>query len=108
MATLQSTVEHLLEQYTGSAVLAVRKMFGEYVLYHNSKIVGLICDNQLFVKPNPAAKIFLGRVEEKLPYPKAKPHYLITADRWDDRDWLSELLDISAAVLPMPKPKKKG
>ena len=30
---------------------------------------------------------------------------LIDADRWDDADWLGELVAITTAELPAPKPK---
>jgi hypothetical protein len=31
---------------------------------------------------------------------------LIAAERWDDAEWLSELLRVTAAELPIPKPRK--
>jgi hypothetical protein len=31
---------------------------------------------------------------------------LIAADRWDDAEWLGELLRVTAADLPTPKPPK--
>ena len=37
-------------------------------------------------------------------YDKAKPHLLLTADRWDDRDLLRALLMATAEALPRPKP----
>jgi hypothetical protein len=41
------------------------------------------------------------------PYPKAKLHFLIEADLWEDRDWLAKLIQVTATELPAPKPKKK-
>lgn len=82
-------------------------MFGEYAIYCGAKVVALVCDDQLFVKPTKAGKKFIGEVEEAPPYKGAKPSYLISGDLWEDADWLSELIKISAAELPAPKPKKK-
>jgi TfoX/Sxy family transcriptional regulator of competence genes len=81
-----------------------RKMFGEYAIYCGKKVVALVCDNQLFVKPTPAGKAILGRPAEAPPYPGAKLYYLID-DRIDDGDWLSRLIAKTAQELPAPKPK---
>jgi hypothetical protein len=45
-------------------------------------------------------------VTEASPYPGAKPHLLIEADRWDDAAWLGDLLRVTAAELPAPRPRK--
>ena len=81
-------------------------MFGEYGIYSDSKLFGLICDNKLFIKPTKSGHEFIGDVKESPPYPGAKPSLLID-DRIEDREWLSELVRISVKELPMPKPKKK-
>jgi TfoX/Sxy family transcriptional regulator of competence genes len=69
------------------------------------KMVALVCDGQLFVKPTEAGREFLGKVVEGCPYPGAKPCFLIDGDKWEDRAWLTRLLQISAAALPPPKKK---
>lgn len=38
-------------------------------------------------------------------YPGSKMYFLIDGDRWDDADWLAALVRITAAALPLPKPK---
>jgi TfoX/Sxy family transcriptional regulator of competence genes len=81
-------------------------MFGEYALYVNEKVVALICDNQLFVKPTVEGKVFIGEVEEAPPYPGAKNYYLIT-DQLDDEAWMTKLMQITASVLHLPKMKKR-
>ena len=48
---------------------------------------------------------FAGRVTEAPPFPGAKPCLLID-ERLDDREWISALIRITAAELPVPKPKK--
>ncbi len=106
MATEQRTVDVLLEQLAAVAGLSARKMFGEYALQCDGKTVALICDDQLFVKPTAGGRAFIGEVDEAPPYPGAKPSFLIDAERWDDVDWLCELLRITIAEVPMPKPKK--
>lgn len=107
MATKASTIEYLLEQIAQAGKVSARKMFGEYAIYCNGKVVALACDGKLYVKPTKSGKEYIGRVSEAPPYPGAKAHYLITGDQWEDSDWLSELIRISEAELPLPKPKKK-
>jgi TfoX/Sxy family transcriptional regulator of competence genes len=105
MASDQRTVDFIVEQLAPLGVSA-RKMFGEYGLSLDGKSIGVICDNQLFVKPTEAGRAFLGEVAEAPPYPGAKPSFVIDPDRWDDADWLVELVRITADALPAPKPKK--
>ena len=89
----------------GAGGIAARKMFGEYAVYCEGKVVALICNNQLFVKPTPGGRSVIGRVVEGLPYPGAKPWFLIE-DRLDEREWLTELIRVTHAELPPPKLKK--
>jgi TfoX/Sxy family transcriptional regulator of competence genes len=106
LATRQSSVDFILEQLAGLGDVSARKMFGEYCLYCNGKTVALVCDDQLFVKPTAAGKAFIDDFEEGFPYPGAKPWLLISEDKWNDGDWLSKLIMISAAELPLPRPKR--
>ena len=81
-------------------------MFGEYGLFSDKKIFGLICDNKLFIKPTKAGREFIKDVVEAPPYPGAKMSFLI-GDKLEDREWLSQLVRISVEELPEPRPKQK-
>lgn len=105
MASTQSIVDFILEQIDDAGIVSAKKMFGEYGIYCNGKMVALVCDDQFFVKPTVAGKNFAGSISEGSPYPGAKPHLLIAGERWDDRDWLVELLKLTEAELPLPKKK---
>ena len=107
MATKQRTVDYILDQLSSLEGVLAKKMFGEYAIYYESKVVALVCDNQLFVKPTKAGKAVINNIEEAPPYKGAKPSYLISADLWDDAEWLSQLIKLSAAELPLPKTKIK-
>lgn len=107
MATSQSTAEYILDQISLAGKGSIRKMFGEYCLYCDGKVVGFICDEQLFVKPTEAGKAYLGDYKMAAFYTGGSEHLLITGDRWDDREWLSGLIRLTADALPVPKPKKK-
>ncbi len=106
MATQESIAQYVADQVADAGVIRSRKMFGEYALYCNDKVVALICDDKLFVKPTDAGKQFAKSLEEAPPYPGSKPFWLVEEDRWEDKEWLTELIRITAAELPVPKPKK--
>ncbi len=105
MASKQATVDYLLDQGAGAGNLSSKKMFGEFALYLDGKVIAFVCDDQLFVKPTEAGRGFLGTVEEAPAYPGSKMYFLVTADRWEDGDWLAELWRTTAAALPAPKGK---
>ena len=105
MATKQHILDFILEQMSGVPDVTARKMFGEFAIYSTGKVVALVCDDQLFVKPTDPGKNFIGTVTEGAPYPGAKPCFLIEGDQWEDGDWLSELIRLTANALPLPKPK---
>ena len=107
MATQQQTIDFLLEQLTSLPDISARKMFGEYGLYHAGKLVALIADDQLYLKPTKAGRALLESPTEAPPYPGARPALLIEADQWDDREWLANLITTTAAELPMPAAKRK-
>lgn len=107
MATKQSTVDFILDQLVSLDNINTRKMFGEYALYCDGKVVSLICDDILFIKITEQGKDFVGDYyEEGLPYPGAKPWIKISEEKLDDQEWLAELVRITADSLPMPKEKK--
>ena len=107
MASKQTTVDFILEQMADAGDVSARKMFGEYGVYCGAKVVALVCDDQLFVKPTGAGKTFIGKVTEGLPYPGAKPWFAVGGSHWENSEWLSELMRLTANELPMPKPKLK-
>lgn len=106
MASDESFVEYVVGQMEEAGEIRYRKMFGEYAIYLHEKVVALVCDNQLFVKPTIAGKEYIGEVVEAPAYVGAKPSYLI--DRGlDDVEWLSQLIRLTEQELPAPKPKKQ-
>ncbi len=105
MASDQSFVEFIADQMGNAGLISYRKMFGEYAVYCDGKVVALVCDNQLFVKPTEGGRAYIGQITEAPPYPGAKMYFLIH-DAFEDRDWISGLNRITAQELPAPKPKR--
>ncbi|MCP9764005.1 TfoX/Sxy family protein [Lacihabitans soyangensis] len=106
MASEPNFVDFVLEQIKNSGEISTKKMFGEYGIYSDGKLFGLICDNKLFIKPTNSGRKFIGNVVEAPPYDGAKPSFLIE-ENVEDSEWLSELVRISLVELPAPKQKKK-
>ena len=51
MATDQKFVDLVLDRIENAGEITAKKIFGEYGIYSDGKIFGLICDNKLFLKP---------------------------------------------------------
>lgn len=105
MASNADFVQYIADQCSGAGEITVKKMFGDYGIYCNGKIFGLICDDRFYVKPTEAGRSLLRDVELLPPYDGAKDYFYI-ADV-DDRDYLSSLVSETCKALPAPKQKKK-
>lgn len=105
MASSSDFVQYIAEQCSGAGEIVTRKMFGDYGIYLNGKIFGLICDDRFYLKPTEAVLPLLRCIEMRPPYDGAKNYFYI-ADV-DDRDYLSMLVRKTCEALPEPKPKKK-
>ena len=102
MATSKDTVAYVLEQLEPLDVRA-RPMFGEYGFYCDDKIVGLICDDTVFIKPTPASD----GLPEAPPYPGAKNSRVADDALIADSERFRALVRATADALPTPKPKAK-
>ncbi len=105
MASDKDFVEFIVDQIRNVGEISYKKMFGEYAVYRDGKVVALICNNQLFIKPTEGGRAFIGTVVEALPYPTARLHFVIE-DQFEDSEWISNLVRITADELPAPKPRK--
>ena len=104
MKQKNSFVQFVVDQMQNAGNVSCRSMFGGYAVYCNAKVVALICDDQLFVKPTISGREMIGSPQEAPPYPGAKPWFLIE-DKIEDSEWLCELIRKTAEELPVPKPK---
>ena len=106
MASNQDFVDFIVEQIKNAGKITIKKMFGEYGIYAEGKLFGLICDNKLFIKPTISGREFIGNVVEEPPYEGAKASFLVE-DKIEDSEWLSELVRITVQELPASPVKKK-
>ena len=101
MACNLDFVQYIVDQCSGAGEIMTKKMFGDYGIYCDGKIFGLICDDRLYIKPTEAGRLLLKNVELCPPYEGAKDYFYI-ADV-DDRDYLSALVSETCSALPIPK-----
>lgn len=104
MASNPDLVQFIVDQCSGAGDISARKMFGDYGIYCDGKIFGLICDNALYLKPTEAGRSLLRSEVLRPPYPGAKPHFLI--EDLDNSDYLAALVRATCSELPAPKPSK--
>lgn len=105
MASNVEYVEYVCDQISGAGSITYKKMFGEYGIYCDGKVIGVICDNQFFVKKTVSGAALIPDCEEAAPYTGAKPHLLI--ESVDNRELMAKFISATFHELPMPKPKKK-
>lgn len=105
MASDPELVQFICEQVRGVGGISHRKMFGEYAIYVGNKVVALVCDDRLFLKPTAAGRALLETPVEAPPYPGAKPYFVID-EHIDDSEFLTTLFRATEAEVPEPKPKK--
>jgi DNA transformation protein and related proteins len=105
VASDREFVTFVCEQLRGAGEISSRRMFGEAAVYLRDKVVGLICDNQLFVKATEPGRAKIGVPIEAPPFPGANNWFLM-ADL-DDPEFLAELVRATADALPAPKIKAK-
>ena len=104
MASNTDFVQYIADQCSDAGEIVTKKMFGEYAIYCDGKIFGLICDDCFYLKPTASGKALLKTVDMRPPYEGAKEYFYI-ADV-DDRDYLSALVHETCKALPAPKAKK--
>lgn len=105
MASKLEFVEYVCGQISDAGEISYKKMFGEYGIYCNGKIIGVICDDQFFVKKTNAGMRLCPDFDEAPPYTGAKAHLVV--DSVDDRDFMAKFIMATYDELPAPKPKKK-
>ena len=105
MASSIDIVQYIVDQCSGAGLIDAKKMIGDYCIYCDGILFGLICDNNLYIKPTDAGRAILREEITRSPYPGAKEHFYI--DDLDDSDYLAQLIKVTLLNLPAPKPKKK-
>ena len=82
MASKQEYLEYVLELLREVKVISYKKMMGEYLLYKDNILFGGVYDNRFLVKKTKSLED--RGFKEQIPYPSAKPMYLIDSEDPDE------------------------
>ena len=97
--------EYVYEALSAAGYIVIKSMMGGYLVYFNGKLIGDICDDELFLKRTPTSDRLLAESELRYPYEGSKTLMHIF-DSFDDKALISELLNGMYAEFPEKKPKK--
>lgn len=106
MASDPRTIETLLACLNDAVPIRAKPMFGEYGIYAGDCFVGVVCSDRFHLKPTKAGLAFAPELALAPAYPGAKPSIVVPAERWDETEWMAELLKITVANLPASKKPK--
>lgn len=104
MPTDRSFLDYVVEQSGLEGALTFKRLFGEYALYLDGKVVAFACDNSLLLKPTEAGHSLAPDLPGRPPYPGAKD-YPVLDELLDEPDALRRILRATADALPPPRPK---
>ena len=104
MASNPDFVQYIIDQCSGAGEIVVKKMMGDYCIYCDGTLFGLVCDNNLYIKPTYPGAAALKELDLRSPYPGAKEHFYI--GDVDDRENLTAIIKATIPALPKPKSKK--
>ena len=96
--------EYIRESFSAVGDIVIRAMMGGYLLYFNGKLIGDICNNELFLKRTLTSDRLLAESELRYPYEGSKT-LMHVFDRFEDTELITELLEGMYAELPEKKPK---
>lgn len=107
MGTTTEFITYLQDTFPSSIEITYKKMFGEYGIYSDEKMIALACDNQLFIKDRPPTREqFSSYLLEGLPFPGAKAYFILDFEKMSQTE-LENLLTLLIEITPLPKKKKK-
>ncbi len=88
MASSKEIRDYVLEQLSDLGNITCKPMMGEFMLYYNDVLFGGIYDDRLLVKKIETNKKY--NMQESIPYPSAKPMYLV--EDIDNREKLIQIV----------------
>lgn len=105
MSTSAETAAFIEDQLAGLDI-RTGKMFGEYAIYCDNKVVGFITDDTLRIKPSPVDPAVLEGTYPGEAYPGSKMYHCVPGELLENREWLHTAIQATADALPAPLPKR--
>ena len=87
MSSTRDYLEYVLDLLSDVPDITYKKMMGEYILYSDGIIFGGIYDNRFLIKR--VKSLENTNLKEEIPYPSAKPMYLVDIE---NREEISNLI----------------
>lgn len=106
MSTSKSTLKHLIDCLSLVPEVTWKPMMGEYCVYSEWRIFGLVCDGTLFLKTTPETIELFEDTETKA-YSGSKNTAQVNTEWLENSEELARIVRLTLDVLPIPKPKKK-
>ncbi|MBP5451005.1 MAG: competence protein TfoX [Treponema sp.] len=97
--------EYVHECFSPVDDIVIKPMMGGYLVYFKGKLIGDICDNEVFLKRTPTSDRLLSDSELRYPYEGSKT-LMHVFDKFEDTDLIKELLKGMYKELPERKAKK--
>ena len=97
MACNKDLVQYIADQCADAGTITTKRMFGDYGIYCNGKIFGLICDDKLYVKQTEDGRKMLLTKVSCPPYEGARDYFLIR--EIDDHGYLGSLVRATCQAL---------
>ena len=97
--------EYVRECFSAVGDIVIKSMMGGFLVYFNSKLIGDICGDELFLKRTLTSDRLLADSELRYPYEESKT-LMYVFDSFDDKALILELLEGMYAELPEAKKRK--
>lgn len=97
--------EYVSECFSEAGDIVIKSMMGGFLVYFNSKLIGDICGDELFLKRTLTSDRLLADSELRYPYEESKT-LMYVFDSFDDKSLIQELLEGIYAELPEAKKRK--
>jgi TfoX/Sxy family transcriptional regulator of competence genes len=95
MATSKNFAAYVEDALSHISKLRVKAMFGEYAVYCGDVVVGLICDETLFIKITGGTRQLLdAQTEMAPPYTGAKPAFVLPESVLEDRELIKQVVSV--------------
>lgn len=107
MATSKEFHDYIMENLQRAGNVSSRKMMGEYIVYYQDKLVGMICDNCFFLKPTETVLQFLPDAQRVYPYEGCRT-LMVMVEEVENGERMSQILNKMYLEIPEPKKRKIG
>lgn len=105
MATSKEYYDYVMEQLLKIPGISSRKMMGEYCIYYYDKVISLLCDNQLLLKPTESVLRQFPDADREYPY-EGSNSLMVVVDDIENIEVLETVFIQMYEELPNPKRKK--